>query len=84
MHRVLLMILALGPGVALGQERPPVQQSQRPALNPAGYVCRAQGRYFDRGETACVPTPEGGRVAECGMAINMMSWSISDRPCQEP
>ena len=43
--------------------------------------CRTEGRIFAEGEAACMPTPEGPRLAECGMAINVMSWIVTDRPC---
>jgi hypothetical protein len=46
-------------------------------------VCRAPGRTFDVGQTACLPTPNGPRLAECSIVINNTSWRFTDRPCPE-
>jgi hypothetical protein len=80
MRRVVFLIFALATAPAFAQERRPVEQT--PGFNPAGYYCRSEGRYFDRGETACLRTPDGGRVAECRMETNVMSWNITDRSCE--
>ena len=45
--------------------------------------CRAQGRTFAIGETTCLSTSEGPRVAECGMVLNNTSWQFTARPCPE-
>ena len=44
-------------------------------------TCRGLGRNFDVGETACLETPKGPRIATCGMALNNTSWLFSDTPC---
>ncbi len=46
-------------------------------------TCRALGRSFEVGETACLATPEGRRVARCGMVLNNTSWTFTARPCPE-
>ena len=45
--------------------------------------CRAQGRLFALGETVCLRTPEGARMAECRMVVNVMSWGVTERPCPD-
>lgn len=59
----------------------PAVQAQ--AHDPLSCFCRAQGRTFAVGETACLRTGEGPRVAECGMVLNNTSWQFTARPCPE-
>jgi hypothetical protein len=44
-------------------------------------TCRALGRSFELGQSACLPSPKGPRIAVCVMVLNMTSWQISDTPC---
>ena len=44
-------------------------------------ICRAQGREFHLGETACIATPNGPRRATCGMVANVTSWKVSQTSC---
>jgi hypothetical protein len=44
-------------------------------------ICRAQGRQFELGQTACLVTPKGPRLATCGMVLNNTSWQFSEVPC---
>jgi hypothetical protein len=53
------------------------------AHDPLNCYCRAQGKTFAIGETACLRTSEGPRVAECGMVLNNTSWQFTARPCPE-
>ena len=53
------------------------------AAHAAECVCRAQGRTFAVGESACLRTAAGARVAECGMVLNNTSWQFTARPCPE-
>lgn len=46
-----------------------------------GCTCRAQGRAFMLGDTACIATPAGPRLATCGMAANVTSWTFSGTSC---
>lgn len=59
------------------------QPVQMPGHNPVECYCRAEGRFFAPGETVCLKTAEGPRIAQCQMEINVMSWSITVRPCPE-
>jgi hypothetical protein len=47
----------------------------------ADCTCRAQGRQFEQGQTACLATPKGPRLATCGMVLNNSSWEFSEVPC---
>jgi hypothetical protein len=47
----------------------------------AGGTCRAQGRHFELGQTACLTTPNGPRLATCAMVLNNSSWQFSEVPC---
>jgi hypothetical protein len=51
------------------------------AAAAADCTCRAQGREFQLGERACLTTPQGTRVATCGMVLNNSSWQFSETPC---
>jgi hypothetical protein len=80
---VLLLSLALGPHAAIAEERPPVHSAQFSGRNHADCFCRAQGRLFAYGESACLRTPEGPRLAECQMETNVTSWTLTAKPCPE-
>jgi hypothetical protein len=47
----------------------------------ADCTCRAQGRLFEQGQAVCLATPNGPRIATCGMVLNNSSWDISQTPC---
>lgn len=51
--------------------------------DPANCFCRAKGRMFAIGESACLATGDGPRLAECGMVLNNTSWRFTARPCPE-
>jgi hypothetical protein len=44
-------------------------------------TCRARGRSFELGQSACLQTPKGPRIAVCVMVLNNTSWQISETPC---
>jgi hypothetical protein len=83
MPRILALIPLLLATGALAQEPPRIQQTQAPGRGTPDCYCRAQGRIFALGETVCLRTVEGARVAECRMAINVTSWGLTDRACPE-
>lgn len=47
----------------------------------ADCTCRSQGRDFEVGESTCLQTPKGARIATCGMVLNNTSWTFTDTPC---
>ncbi len=44
-------------------------------------TCRAPGRQVELGQTVCLMTPKGPRVATCAMVLNNTSWAFSESPC---
>ena len=79
-----MMALAGGFAVpALSQETRQDPTIQAQLQNHANCICRAQGRTFAVGENACLQTPAGPRIAECGMVLNNTSWQFTERPCPE-
>ena len=83
MRRAALLALGLLAAPALAHEPARVQPAQSPSHNPLDCYCRAQGRIFAPGESICLKTAQGGRLAECRMVTNVMSWGITDRACPE-
>ena len=47
----------------------------------ADCICRARGQEFELGQSTCLATPKGARIATCGMVLNNTSWQFSDTPC---
>ena len=47
----------------------------------ADCTCRARGQEFELGQSTCLATPKGARIATCGMVLNNTSWQFSDTPC---
>ncbi len=78
---VLLGLIVASPANA--HDRPMAQPAQLPDHDPLECYCRAQGRMFAPGEKICLKTAQGPRLAQCGMEINVMSWSLTDTPCPE-
>jgi hypothetical protein len=78
---VSLLLAGVGASPALAEQR------ATPRLAQAGEghscVCRGNNRTFEQGQTTCLRTSEGPRLATCGMELNIMSWKFSDRPCPE-
>ena len=44
-------------------------------------TCRARGQAFELGQSTCLVSPRGPRVATCGMVLNNTSWHFTDTPC---
>ena len=38
---------------------------------------------FAYGESVCLRTPQGPRLAQCQMELNVTSWTFTERPCPE-
>ena len=45
--------------------------------------CRAKGQFFEVGQTVCLRSAEGPRLATCSMDQNVTSWRFSARDCPE-
>ena len=83
MRCIALVALTFFACPALAQEPAWVQHAQAAPHNMIDCYCRAKGRTFAPGESICLRTAEGGRIAECRMVTNVMSWGITDRACPE-
>ncbi len=71
-------LLALAQSAAHAQSRF-TDPGPQPPLPPC--TCRAEGRIFQLGETTCLRTPQGSRMARCIMVINNPSWDAGTTPC---
>ncbi|HEY8564945.1 MAG TPA: hypothetical protein VIL65_05550 [Beijerinckiaceae bacterium] len=80
--RLLIAALVLASG-ATAQESPRPRTAQASGHNHLDCYCRAQGRTFAVGETACLRMPQGGRMAVCEMALNVTSWGVTEQTCPE-
>jgi hypothetical protein len=68
------------PIAAVAQEGlvPPGQRAVQPLID---CTCRYQGQDFHLGEIICLSTASGPRIAQCEMALNNTSWTITEGPC---
>ncbi|MEM9633124.1 MAG: hypothetical protein AAGA50_17465 [Pseudomonadota bacterium] len=44
-------------------------------------TCRYQGEDYGLGESICLKSPNGLKMATCEMVLNNTSWQISNAPC---
>jgi hypothetical protein len=79
----LLSLLVFVPLTALADEIPPLHRVQMTGQSHANCFCHAQGRMFAYGESVCLRTPQGPRLAQCQMELNVTSWTFTERPCPE-
>jgi hypothetical protein len=68
------------PAATVAQEGPPSlgQRAVQPLID---CTCRYQGQDFHLGEVICLSTSSGPRIAQCEMALNNTSWTITEGPC---
>jgi hypothetical protein len=52
-----------------------------PAAADPNCICRARGQTFELGQSTCLASPKGPRIATCGMVLNNTSWQFSETPC---
>ena len=78
---VMLASWAIAPAALAHPARVTTVQDQ--GHDPAECACRAEGRTFSLGQTTCLRTSEGPRLAQCGMVLNNTSWRFTDRNCPE-
>jgi hypothetical protein len=53
----------------------------RPSVADPDCTCRARGRDFTLGQSVCLATPKGVRIATCAMVLNNTSWKFTETPC---
>jgi hypothetical protein len=44
-------------------------------------TCRYQGQDFGLGDSICLKSADGLRMATCEMVLNNTSWKMSNAPC---
>jgi hypothetical protein len=49
----------------------------------ADCTCRGPGVVAKHGQTVCLRTPAGLRLARCEMVLNNSSWTFLPEPCPE-
>ncbi len=49
----------------------------------ADCTCRGPGVVAKHGQTVCLRTPAGPRLARCEMVLNNSSWTFLPEPCPE-
>ena len=49
----------------------------------ANCKCRARGVIASEGQTLCISTPDGLRLARCGKVSNVASWTFLGGPCPQ-
>lgn len=49
----------------------------------ANCTCRAAGVEATIGQTVCLSTPNGQRLARCEMVLNNTSWTFLDGACPQ-
>ena len=47
----------------------------------ADCTCRSQGRDYGLGQSVCLQSPKGARIATCGMVLNNTSWQFTETRC---
>ncbi|MBT3991931.1 MAG: hypothetical protein HON14_18935 [Rhodospirillaceae bacterium] len=47
------------------------------------FTCRYFGRDYNIGARICLTTPDGLRVAQCGMVLNNSAWKLALDSCQQ-
>ena len=79
---VLTASAAQAQGAAHGSRRPELLTVQSdPRFHDC--TCRDQaGQSLRVGETACLATTNGPRLAICDMVLNNSSWMMTNRSCQ--
>lgn len=69
----MVVATALLPATGMAQDSP---------SRHADCTCRRPGGISHVGETACIATPSGPRIALCSMNQNVTSWEIGEEGCQ--
>jgi hypothetical protein len=54
-----------------------------PTAAHADCTCRARGLVAEHGQTMCINTPSGYRLARCDKVSNIASWTFLDGACPQ-
>jgi len=49
----------------------------------ADCTCRARGIVAEHGQTLCIRTPDGYRLARCDKVSNVASWTFLENGCPQ-
>ncbi|QKV17743.1 hypothetical protein [Oricola thermophila] len=52
-----------------------------PALSGEGCTCRGNGQDIPEGQTVCLKTASGHKLARCERVLNNTSWKLLDADC---
>jgi len=52
-----------------------------PALSARNCTCRGNGEDIPEGQTVCLKTSSGVKLARCERVLNNTSWKILDKDC---
>jgi hypothetical protein len=52
-----------------------------PALGDPNCTCRYKGQSYALDSCVCLSTPDGPRMACCGMVLNNTSWNFTKKHC---
>lgn len=77
----LASVMTFGAGAVPAQTVP--KDHVAPVAEDPPCFCWADGRKIAEGQTACIRTATGRRLAACDRVINMMSWRVSEDICPE-
>jgi len=80
---ILAIAIAMTPAMVRADDAQELAGARMAQAHPPDCVCRAQGRTFAVGESVCLRTAAGPRVALCGMVLNNTSWELTERSCPE-
>lgn len=53
----------------------------QPALSDPDCTCRGNGKDIPEGQTVCLKTASGNRLARCERVLNNTSWKMLDEEC---
>ena len=67
--------------VGAGGDAAFAQQAAIPTGPSTNCTCRYQGNKYHLGETVCLRSPQGLRMAQCDMVLNNTSWNFTGTEC---
>lgn len=52
-----------------------------PAFAGPDCTCRYKGKDVPEGQSTCIKTPDGYKVAQCSRVLNNTSWKFTEKKC---
>lgn len=78
--QIIAAAIALAASVVLANGAT-IAEGARNSTPNVNCTCRYRGQDFHLGDSVCLPTSNGLRLAQCQMVLNNTSWQITDWPC---